>query len=630
MTYKFDRVVWNQPKWLHYAIGLVLALLAVWARGAADFNLGDRSPYLFVLLFVPAAAYVGGFGPGMFSTLVSIFAARYLYASPRYELSVDNPQASLQFVLTLSVCVTINLFAARLRNSAFRNGRLYEELASDRRQMGDVLSSMSDPFFVVDRKWTVLQTNPAFDQFIASPSGSIVGRSLWEVFPGREKTEVYRALKKTMETREPQLIESLRPGTDSWYEIRAFPTEFGVSVFIHDITERKMFETTRDRMLTDERVARSAAEEASRMKEDFLATLSHELRTPMTSLLGWANMLNRGNVNPERLAEGLNSIEQSARTQSKMVDELLDLSRINAGKLRVEMEILSLSELIEEAISVHQPAALAKGIDVEVKNDVPDALVRGDSGRLHQVFGNLISNAIKFTPGGGRVEIHAYLDGATVCFAVTDNGEGIAPEFLPHIFDRFRQANTGYSRKYGGLGLGLSIAKQLIELQGGTISARSEGKGKGSRFEVCLPVVPLSDRGFHRGLSSDDHRGLFGIRVLVVEDDEATSLMLQRLIEEHGGIVRTAPNAKEALASLDEFEPNVLLSDIGLPEMDGYNFMRVLRQRDKFATLPSIALTAFAREEDRSAAKAAGFNAFLTKPVNPFALTKALHELAKL
>ncbi len=629
MTTKFDRLLWSQPKWLHYGVAVVLAVAFLVVRHSLHGYLGDRSAFGLSLVPVAIVAYMGGFGPGIVCAIIGLAGSTYLFASPDHAFTIADPYLVVQLAIFSTVSLFIALVAGRLRKSAFRNSRLVEQMDADRQQMDDVLTSVTDAFFCVDPGWNLIQFNPAFSELVRDTEGVALGRSLWEIFPARESTPVFQMLQRVMKHRVAEVLEAQRPDSEYWFQLRAFPTRFGLSVFIQDVTERKVFDRRREKMLADERVARSVSEEAGRMKEEFLAILSHELRTPMTSLLGWANLLNRETVSPERLREGLISIEASAKTQAKMVEELLDLSRINAGKLRIEMEFLTLSDLVEEAVRTHRPAAAAKSITVKLQDESQGAMVRGDSGRLHQVFANLISNAIKFTPKGGHVEVCSYKEGSSMCFTVKDNGEGIAPEVMPHIFERFRQANSTYARRFGGLGLGLSIAKQLVELQGGTIEAKSEGVGEGSEFKVCLPVVPLREQKLAMSSVGSSIFDLKGARVLVVEDDPSTRMLLRRLIEEHNGLVRTAEDAQEGMDAISLFRPNVILSDVGLPNMDGCAFMCMVRKReDRYKDVPAVALTAFARDEDRAMATEAGFSAFMTKPVNSSLLMKTLVDLA--
>lgn len=630
MTPHFDKKIWNQPRWLHYAIGINLAILAIFVRDQLNSFLQDRAPFALSIIPVAIAAYIGGFGPGILTGLIGLVASTFFFIQPTNSLVITSFADLFQIGAAAIICIFISVVAGRLRKTVLTSALLAEQLEADRRQTRDVLQSTTDAFYAVDADWNVIQTNPAFDKLLVDRGGSILGKRLWDVLPESPGNPLYDALQTAQFSRKSSTLDVLDSAGNKCYYVRVFPTTLGVSVFFNDVTEQRQIEESKTRMLADERMARSAAEEAGRLKEEFLATLSHELRTPMTSLLGWATMLNNGKVSPERLKEGLNSIENSARIQARMVEELLDVSRINAGKLKIELEFLILSDIVEEAVSIHKPAALVKNIELAFIDEGPNSVVRGDAARMHQVFSNLISNAIKFSAKESRVQVRTFLEGSTACCEVCDEGEGIAPEFIAQVFDRFRQANSSISRKHGGLGIGLSIAKQLIELQGGTIDVKSAGRGKGSTFTTCLPLSALSEKFSHSLNDPEPTFALEGVRILIVEDDSSTRLLLTRLIEDHHGITFAAEDATMALKAIEDFRPDVILSDIGLPETDGYGFMKKVRGRsDGFEKIPAVALTAFAREVDRRAARDAGFTAFHTKPVNASALIKTLIDLVR-
>jgi len=630
MTLKIDQKLWTQPWWVHYGAALVISIAGLSLRSYIAPVLGPQAPYFSSVFPVIISAYFGGFGPGILASAIGMITSAYLFVQPA-KLAPGVMQSELLiFSIGAIVCISICAVSGRLRASILNNGRLLEKISRDSKQVTDVLDRLTDVFYSVDANWTVVQTNPAFETAVGDKS-PMLGKHLWKEFPGQEETNLYLMLFKVMQDRLPQEIEMEHTEVSKWFRVHAFPTEFGISVFNHEITERKQLEKVRERMLADERVARSAAEEAGQAKDEFLAVLSHELRTPMTSLLGWAELLASEKKGSPRLSQGLDQIEQSARKQLKMIEELLDVGSINAGKMRVEMELLDLGQTVEEAIYFHRPAAEAKSITLEFSRDHPQLIVRGDSARLHQVIGNIISNAIKFTPKLGKVEMCVYLDESTACLEVVDNGEGISAEVLPYIFDRFRQANSSTSRTHGGLGLGLSISQQLIQLHGGSMGAFSAGLGQGSKFVVRLPVASVKSLRSSPSKSTPDYEDLEGVRTLVVEDDAATRALLTRIIVEQKGVVLAAEDAITALKLITDFHPTVILSDIGLPEIDGYGFMQRVRARaDEWSKTPSIALTAFAREVDRKAALDAGFNAFHTKPVNTTALLKTLRELSDL
>ena len=623
-----DFKIWNLPKWVIYLLAISLASFALFLRATLQSQLGENLIFAFSVLAVAASAYIGGFGPGFLASVIGLLGCTYLLETTNSPGNLSTATTSFQLLSFASICMFICLLTHRLRTFATRNNQLKQEIDITKLQSADVLESITEAFYVVDKNWMIVQTNSAFDDLVLERTGAVLGKNLWNTFPVSHDHPIFTALSSCMNDRLPQLIDVENKLSGKWYEVKAYPTAIGISVFNHDITERIILEQRREILLADERAARSAAEAESRMKEEFLAVLSHELRTPIASLSGWANLLKTRPFTPELLMEGLTSIDHSARMQTKILEELLDVSQINSGRLRVEMEYIGFSSVVEEAISIHMAAAKSKNITLTFEDKAPDIVVRGDSARLNQVIANLISNAIKFTQKGDNVQITLSVTDSNACCTVQDDGEGIDPAFLPLVFERFRQANSSSSRKYGGLGLGLAIAKQLIELQGGTLEAHSDGAGKGSTFSACLPVIPCEQQSATASDGPTEIESLDGIRILIVEDDSSTRLLLTRLFEKLDATVNAVEDAQTALEAISTFEPGLVLSDVGLPIMDGYAFVRKLRQRrDQFKDVPTVALTAFARAVDRKSALDAGFNAFHTKPVNAPALIKTIAEL---
>ncbi|MFT3764825.1 MAG: ATP-binding protein [Minicystis sp.] len=401
--------------------------------------------------------------------------------------------------------------------------------------------------------------------------------------------------------------------------------------FVIDRTEQKRIEREREALLESERAARAEAERASRMKDEFVATVSHELRTPLNAILGFSQLLRRPSMRaPEKLDHGLDVVERNARLLAQLISDLLDVSRIVSGKVRLEPAPMALSSAVETALDGLRAAAEAKGLTLAASLPREDAPVLGDAGRLVQVVSNLVSNAVKFTPRGGHVRVSLTRAAGCAELEVADDGQGIPSEFLPHIFDRFRQADASTARRHGGLGLGLSIVKHLVELHGGAVRAESDGLGRGARFTVALPLLDdgadLPDSRDVRAAVSD-RAILAGVRVLVVEDEPDAREMALRVLEESGAAVRTAASAAEALAAIDAARPDVLVSDIGLPEMDGYELIRRVRAGAPARDVPAIALTAFARPEDRTRALGAGFQSHVTKPLEPSALVATVARL---
>ncbi|QCP49148.1 response regulator [Trinickia violacea] len=393
----------------------------------------------------------------------------------------------------------------------------------------------------------------------------------------------------------------------------------------------------REQLLASERAARTEAERASRVKDEFVATLSHELRTPLNAIVGWTQILMRDASEPERVKKGLEVIERNARAQAQMVDDLLDLSRVMAGKLRLDLERLDLGDIVEYVIRSVQPAADAKEIRITPILE-PAGPVQGDPARLQQVVWNLLSNAIKFTGKRGKVEVLLRGVEGEVELTVSDTGQGIKPEFLAHVFERFRQEDTGTTRQHGGLGLGLSIAKQLVEMHCGRIEAMSDGEGRGATFVVRLPtanIEPVRVAGA-RSQSLETPPALAGLHVLIVEDEPDARELVERLLQERGATTTALDNAADALAAYEAAPPDVVVSDIGMPGEDGYEFIRKLRALEQAAsersgqsrTTPAAALTAFARSEDRRRALLAGFQTHIAKPVDPLELVVVIAALA--
>jgi signal transduction histidine kinase/ActR/RegA family two-component response regulator len=392
--------------------------------------------------------------------------------------------------------------------------------------------------------------------------------------------------------------------------------------------ERQRAERERTDLLERERRARAEVEQANRLKDHFLATLSHELRTPLNAILGYARMLRTGAISDEKRPRAIEIIERNAVAQNQLVDDLLDMSRMTTGRIRLDRHVVPIIAPLQEAIESVRPMAEAKGIAFDVETDPFAGNVHGDDGRLRQVFWNILSNAVKFTAPGGRVSVGLDASGDSTRVTVRDGGSGIDPAFLPHIFEPFRQGDGGSTRIYSGLGLGLAICKQLVELHGGSIIADSAGVDRGATFIVQLPrhvagpgdgdalreSTPLA---LSRPSASSSPRPLAGRAVLVVDDEQDSLDLSRQLLENAGATVRTASNAAEALREFDGCTPDLLIADIAMPQVDGYELLRQIRTRRNGITLPAVAVTAYARSDDRLRALAAGFQHHIPKPIDP-------------
>jgi signal transduction histidine kinase/CheY-like chemotaxis protein len=425
-----------------------------------------------------------------------------------------------------------------------------------------------------------------------------------------------------------------REGAQRWIRAkgRVYRDESGAPIRFDgvtlDISRQKALEAEREALLAAERLARLEAERASRMKDEFLATLSHELRTPLSAILGWTHLLGRPGTAAVDVAKAAATIERNARAQASLIEELLDVSRITSGNLHLDIQPVSIAAVFETVESALKPAADARSITLHHLPDKGVGDVLADASRLQQIVWNLVSNAIKFTPIGGHVTLAAERRDAEVVITVSDTGIGIAADFLPHVFERFRQAESTEARSHGGLGLGLAIVRQLVELHGGKAEVASPGRGRGATFTIRLPVHPVAvtqaiapvtqSAATPPPAAPPAETDLSGCRILVVDDEADGREMLTRMLESWGAQVRAAASAEEAIEVLSGETPDLLISDIGMPRVDGYELMRRIRSMPmpERRDVPAIALTAFARSEDGVKARQAGYGVHLPKPVD--------------
>jgi PAS domain S-box-containing protein len=408
-----------------------------------------------------------------------------------------------------------------------------------------------------------------------------------------------------------------------------------------DITDAKKLQADREETLNAERAAREEAERVGRLKDEFLATVSHELRTPLNAILGWATLMRRLEPGSEDHKRGLETIERNARVQGQIIADLLDMSRIISGKVQLDVQAIDLSEVVNAALDAVKLSIEAKKLRLRVTMDARAGRLRGDAGRLQQVFWNLLTNAVKFTPSGGHIDVVLERVNSHVEVSVEDSGAGIKPEFLAFVFDRFRQADSSTTRRHGGLGLGLSIVKHLVELHGGSVRVKSAGEGQGATFVVALPISVLRVEDASRverhafsdvDVSTIELPRLDGVRALVVDDQPDARILICRLIEEHGGRCILAESGAQALALIAQEDVNILISDIGMPDFDGYELIRKIRSTHSgdIRNLPAIALTAYARADDRQRALLAGFQMHVSKPVEPRELIAGIASLLHL
>jgi PAS domain S-box-containing protein len=501
-----------------------------------------------------------------------------------------------------------------------------------------VLNLMSDCYIEMDSDWRLTFVNAAAARFNGFQPQDVLGKTHWEVWPAANGTEIERNYRKAAEDKKPFSFESYYGPLSAWVEVHAYPTDKGLAVYFRDITEAKRTAEEKEQLLEAERAARSEAERISRMKDEFLATLSHELRTPLNSILGWSQILERGERDFETVAEGIAVISRNARAQTQLIEDLLDMSRIISGKLRLDVRQVNIGDVVTGAVEAVMPSASAKNLRIQVVADPLAGPVSGDPSRLQQVVWNLLTNAVKFTPKGGEIQVVAKRVNSHIEIVVSDNGTGIAPDFLPFVFDRFRQADSSTSRRHGGLGIGLALVKQITELHGGSVRVKSAGEGNGSTFTIILPLsmARLQPEGVSAGITGkgdellDETIDLEGARVLFVDDDFDARNMCKRILSECKAEVMLAASAAEAITLLKEKRPDVLVSDIGMPQVDGYQLILEVRRLpdNQGGNTPAAALTAFARSEDRRRALMAGYESHIAKPVKPAELIAVVASLA--
>ncbi|HEY9762290.1 MAG TPA: ATP-binding protein [Trichocoleus sp.] len=530
---------------------------------------------------------------------------------------------------------------------------------------------LPEPVLLIEGKGQILATNSAFSKLLGLPHHVLQGKTLFEVVTD-SSDKVKQYLRSCSSSREMVLgsltlilssgetcscrcegavIQPWSPESPALIFLRLQSRESTSSRFTllnkkidelaKEVRQRQRAEEERSQLLVQEQKARAEAEKLNRLKDEFLSTVSHELRTPLNAILGWSHILRTHKVDEARLNRALETIERSARSQSQLINDLLDISRIITGKIRLNVQTVELLPVIEAVIDTVRPAADAKNIRLHSVLDSVAGPILGDSERLQQIVWNLLSNAIKFTPKGGRVQVCLQRINSHVEILVADTGQGISAEFLPHVFDRFRQADNSITRSFGGLGLGLAIVRQLVELHGGTVHAESPGEGQGAVFTVKLPLAVVGTTAREIGrvhpavgdiVPFDCSHRLDGLRILIVDDDADVRELLAYTLEVCGAEVIATASASEAISALTESSPlmDILISDIGMPDEDGYALLRRVRalKPENGGCIPAIALTAYARTQDRMAALLAGFQSHVAKPVEPAELIAVIANLA--
>ena len=517
-----------------------------------------------------------------------------------------------------------------------------EQLERDARRLAAIVDSSDDAIVSKDLDGIVTSWNAAAESMFGFTAEEMIGQSIRRLIPAErqpEEDEVLGRIRRGERVHHYETIRRRKDGTLFPVSLSVSPirdergTVVGASKIARDISDRRRAEEERVRLL-------HIARDASRLKDEFLATLSHELRTPLNAIVGYVRMMQAGLLTGDKQTQAMDAVGRNVTSLTQIVEDVLDVSRIISGKLRLDVQSVALPDAIRDAIDTVRPAADAKGVRLETIVDPRAAPVSGDPERIRQILWNLLSNAVKFTGRGGRVEVRLERVNSSIALTVSDTGAGIAPEFLPHVFERFRQADAGISRERGGLGLGLAITRHLVELHGGRVSVSSEGVGKGSTFVIELPVRaahgewPDAERT-HPASPDPKNRidvpRLAGVRILAVDDDRDALALIREILEATGATVLTADSAQEALSVLGRTTPHILVADLGMPRMNGFDLIDRMRRSDRaeIRTIPAIAVTAFARSEDRAKSLRTGFQMHLAKPVDPAELMAAIASLAR-
>ncbi|MEG4589856.1 PAS domain-containing protein [Microcoleus sp. MOSTC5] len=544
----------------------------------------------------------------------------------------SEPRAWTQDEVSLVEEVADRTWAAAERARAEAALRDSEELKQR------ILESSKDCIKVLTLNSEIVYINPGGLRLLEIDDPTLVLNACWLDFWKGENYENAKsaiAAAKAGNTGQFQGYLPTHQGTPKWWDSIITPVRntagevTQLMAISRDITRQKQAETQRERLLAQEQVAREAADRANRIKDEFLAVLSHELRSPLNPILGWSKLLQQGKLDAAKTATALTAIERNARLQVQLIDDLLDISRILRGKLSLTVMPVDLSAVISEALETVCLAAEAKAIQIYTKILPSVGIVIGDAGRLQQVVWNLLSNAVKFTPHQGQVAITLTLDETHAQIQVTDTGKGIRSDFVPYVFEHFRQEDGATTRKFGGLGLGLAIVRQIVELHGGTVAVESQGEGQGAIFTVRIPLAPRSRELPAIEQPSDSTGDLSGIHVLVVDDEADSREFVAFVLEQAGATVTSVASATKALQAFSQAVPEIVVSDIGMPEMDGYMLMRHIRSLpiEQGGQIPAIALTAYAGEMDRQQAIAAGFQRHLAKPVDPEAVVAIITKL---
>jgi len=639
-----------------YGVAVVAVTLSLLLRLLLAPWLAEQAPFLLFFIAVILSTWYGGREPGLFAIALSAVFSEVFLVAPAHLPQRDQLGEILALGLFILESGTV-VFLLDALQSAKRRAEIstqtaqrhYAQLRDSEERFRLLVEGVKDyAIFMLDCEGRFISWNVGAERILGYSEAEILKRSFACIY-----TEEDLASNRPDDALQHAIAHG-QTQDDRWH-VRKDGSLFwasgvitplrdetgnlrGFSKVMRDITERKRAEEERAQLLIREQMARAEAEAASRSKDEFLSIVSHELRTPLAAILLWAELLRAGGLDNVTTNQALETIERNAKSQSKLIEDLLDISRIITGNLRLHLQLVELEPIVQAAVDTLALTAEAKGLTLQLELNLDIGLVLGDSQRLQQVVSNLLSNAIKFTPSGGKITIQLQRSGTQVAIVITDTGCGISAAFLPYVFERFRQANSTPTRIGGGLGLGLAIVRHLVDLHHGTVQAASLGEGQGATFTVLLPIAVFPDQSKPNQANDANEDELFahpprlnGAWILLVEDAADMREVIALVLHRHGARVTSVTSAGEAFAVITEAAqpPDVLVCDIGLPDEDGYTLLR--RVQDWAAArgrhIPAVALTAYAREEERTQAFLVGFQIHISKPFKPIELVNAVCAL---
>ncbi|MBH8574271.1 DUF4118 domain-containing protein [Nostocaceae cyanobacterium CENA369] len=608
------------------------------------------TPTMFMLFFtaVAVSAWFGGMEAGLLATALSTVAIDYFFIEPLFTFYVYRIDSIVHLCVFLVVVIFMSWVNSQLRSAKQRLETKEQQLQVSEAKFKRLVDSNIIGVVIANLNGEIIKANDAFLKLLGYTQEELLKRQVrWQNITSPEYLEVNEqslAELRTTGVFQPLETEYIHKDGSRVFVLmggalfqESEDSQEEIISFCLDLTERKRAKQEREKLLAREQAARAEAEAANRMKDEFLATLSHELRTPLNAMLGWTQLLKRRKFDEATNTQAIEIIDRNTQSLAQLIEDVLDVSQIIRGKLCLHTYPVNFAQVVSAAIDTVRLAAEAREITIECRFAPLVGVVMGDANRLQQVVWNLLTNAVKFTPNKGRVTVQLQQINSNIQLQVSDTGRGITPEFLPYIFERFRQGDNSITRSHKGLGLGLALVRHLVELHGGTVYAESPGIGQGATFIVDLPlkVTPVDTNQLSPLIEGEDSDRylptLNGLRVLVVDDEPDALQLLTTILGQYGAQVMAVASALEALIALQQFHPDILVSDIGMPQEDGYTLIRKLRalSQEEGGRIPAIALTAYAKAEDRTQALLAGYQLHVPKPVDPTELVTIVANLTK-